>query len=620
MPSKQTISLPGRGVGHAGGPVYILLGNKFMTGRKREKSWITLSPWIVIGAVVVLAPIFIFVAVQNIHKQKENTTQLLLEKGAALIRSFEAGTRTGMGMRWSGLQVQKLLMETAQQPDIVYLLITDLNGKILAHNDPSKIGEYHGKNLDLKKIPRSKVVKWRQITDQDGTNVFEVFRRFSPTRRHFPRPKLNTAPNDWFRSRIIPGKDKPVSRLTIFVGLDMGPIELARKEDARHTVILALILLLIGFAGVISLFLAQGYRSAKTSLSRIKAFSDSLVENMPIGLLAIDGNGSITSFNQTAESILQLSTDEILGKKAHQVLPQQLGTLIDKLKPEGEIIEKEIDCTVKDGKLIPLEAIATSLGEEDGTFWGYAILFRDLTEIQRLRREIDRSQRLASIGRLAAGIAHEIRNPLSSIKGFATYFKERYKDVPEDQKTAEIMIQEVERLNRVIGQLLEFARPMNIRLRPTSMRTLIQHSLKMIESQAGGKNIKISADLPLEIDEALIDPDRINQVLLNLYLNAIEAMDDGGTLSVRLFGDDPKGVKIEISDTGAGIHKKDLEKIFDPYFTTKPSGTGLGLAIIHRIIEAHNGEMNVKSERGRGTTVSITLPASAGKSHYNNEV
>ncbi|MDO9528827.1 MAG: ATP-binding protein [Syntrophales bacterium] len=584
-----------------------------MTGRKREKSWITLSPWIVIGAVVVLAPIFIFVAVQNIHKQRENTTQLLLEKGAALIRSFEAGTRTGMGMRWGGLQVQKLLMETAQQADIVYLLITDLNGKILADNDPSKIGEYHGKDLDLEKIPRSKEVQWREVIDENGANVFEVFRRFSPTRKHFQRPRGKNVPNDWFRSCIIPPEGKPLSRLTIFVGLDMKPIELAREEDARHTVIMALILLLIGFTGVISLFLVQGYRSARTSLSRIRAFSDNLVENMPIGLLAIDSDGNVSSFNQTAESVLQLSADEILGKKADQVLPQQLRTLIDKLKPETRIVEKEIDCPVKDGNRIPLEAIATLLEEEDGTFAGYAILFRDLTEIKRLRTEIDRSQRLASIGRLAAGIAHEIRNPLSSIKGFATYFKERYKDVPEDQKIAEIMVQEVERLNRVIGQLLEFARPMNIRLKPTSMRTLIQHSLKMIGGQAGEKNIKINPEISLEMDEALIDPDRINQVLLNLYLNAIEAMDDGGTLSVKLFGDDPGWVKIEISDTGVGIQKKDLEKIFDPYFTTKPSGTGLGLAIVHRIIEAHNGEVNLKSEQGKGTTVSIMLPASEGK-------
>ncbi len=584
-----------------------------MTGRKREKSWITLSPWIVIGAVAVLAPIFIFVAVQNIHKQRENTTRLLLEKGAALIRSFEAGTRTGMGMRWGGLQVQKLLTETAQQPDIVYLLITDLNGKILADNDPSKIGEYHGKNLDLEKIPRSKEVKWREVIDETGANVFEVFRRFSPTLRHFQKPRGEHVPNDWLRSCIIPREGKPLSRLTIFIGLDMKPIELAREEDARHTVIMALILLLIGFTGVISLFLVQGYRSARTSLSRIRAFSDNLVENMPIGLLAIDSDGNVSSFNQTAELILQLSADELLGKKADQVLPQQLRPLIDKLNPDVKIIEKEIDCPVPDGNRISLEAIATLLEEEDGTFGGYAILFRDLSEIKRLRTEIERSQRLASIGRLAAGIAHEIRNPLSSIKGFATYFKERYKDVPEDQKTAEIMIQEVERLNRVISQLLEFARPMNIQLKPTSMRILIQHSLKMIGGQAGEKNIKINPEISLEMDEALIDTDRINQVLLNLYLNAIEAMDDGGTLSVRLFGDDPGWVKIEISDTGSGIQKKDLEKIFDPYFTTKPSGTGLGLAIVHRIMEAHNGEVNIKSEQGKGTTVSIILPASEGK-------
>lgn len=590
-----------------------------MIVRKKEKSWITLSPWIVIGAVVVLAPIFIFVAVQNIHNQKEHTTRLLLEKGAALIRSFEAGTRTGMGMRWGGLQVQKLLMETAQQPDIVYLLITDLNGKILACNDPSKVGGYHGRDdLDFEKIPPSKEVNWREVIDENGSNVFEVFRRFSPAHlRNFQRPRGRDVPDDWFRSRLIPREGKPLSPLAIFIGLDMKPIELAREEDARHTVIMALILLLIGFTGVISLFLVQGYRSARTSLSRIRAFSDNLVENMPIGLLAIDGDGNVSSFNQTAESVLRLSADEILGKKTDQVLPRQLLELIDKLKPEVKIIEEEINYPVKNGDRISLETIATLLEEEDGTFGGYAILFRDLSEIKRLRTEIERSRRLASIGRLAAGIAHEIRNPLSSIKGFATYFKERYKDVPEDQKTAEIMVQEVERLNRVIGQLLEFARPMNIRLKPASMRMLIQHSLKMIGGQAGEKNININPDISLEMDEALIDPDRINQVLLNLYLNAIEAMDTGGTLSVRLFGDDPGWVRIEISDTGVGIQKKDLEKIFDPYFTTKQSGTGLGLAIVHRIIEAHNGEVTVKSEQGKGTTVSVTLPVSEGKAGFS---
>ncbi|MBN2515155.1 MAG: GHKL domain-containing protein, partial [Deltaproteobacteria bacterium] len=293
--------------------------------------------------------------------------------------------------------------------------------------------------------------------------------------------------------------------------------------------------------------------------------------------------------------------------------------LIEGLKLKHGIVEKEIDFLSKDGKRIPLEVITTVLKEEDGTFWEQVILFRDLTEIRRLRQEIDRSHRLASLGRLAAGIAHEIRNPLSSIKGFATYFRERYNDIPEDRKTADIMIQEVERLNRVIGQLLEFARPMNIRLRSTSLQTLIRRSLKIIENQARENNITISFDTVPDVEDIMIDSDRMSQVLLNLYLNAIEAMVDGGTLSITLTRKDSGQAVIVISDTGKGIDSKDLGKIFDPYFTTKPSGTGLGLAIVHRIVEAHHGEVTVESEHGIGTTVSVVLPASAGEAGDTGE-
>jgi two-component system sensor histidine kinase HydH len=214
------------------------------------------------------------------------------------------------------------------------------------------------------------------------------------------------------------------------------------------------------------------------------------------------------------------------------------------------------------------------------------------------------------LGRLAAGIAHEIRNPLSSIKGFATYFRQRYKDVPEDQETAEIMVQEVDRLNRVIGELLEFARPMDMQLRKTVIRDLIGSSLKMVEAQALEKNIEIKTHIAPEIDTVLLDPDRMNQIFLNLYLNAIQAMDEGeGVLTTDISRDGVKEIKIVISDTGKGIVRKDLGKVFDPYYTTKPSGTGLGLAIVHRIVEAHEGEIKVESKQGTGTSVTIILPA-----------
>jgi two-component system sensor histidine kinase HydH len=572
---------------------------KIRTNRKDRKFWAGISPWIIIGALVILVPIFIAMTLANINKQKEYTTQLLVEKGAALIRSFEAGARTGLGMQWSSFQLQKLLIETAQQPDIDHLIVTDTDGTILADSDPSMIGETYGKDLDLKHIAGSKQVEWRQVPNPGGADTFEIFRRFSPT-------------GDSFQGFQAEEKTAEGSKgFIIFVGMDMGPVNTAREQDTRHTIWMAVVFLLIGCSGVISLFLAQGYRSAKTSLSRVKAFSDSLVENMPLGLVAINGKGDIILFNQTAESILGCMSRDVMEKKADEVLPRPCVALLSSLKAEKKLLEKEIDCPVKNGDMAPLEVIATILEEEDGAFLGYVILFRDITEIQHLKKEITRSQRLASLGNLAAGIAHEIRNPLSSIKGFATYFKERYRDNPEDEKTAEIMIQEVERLNRVISQLLEFARPMDISKQPTSIHTVIRHTLKMIEGQARSKGITLRTELSPDVRDVLIDPDKMTQVFLNLYLNAIEAMERGGELSVSLSPQGERMIRIDICDTGRGLDLEELAHIFDPYFTTKSTGTGLGLAIVHKIVEAHEGVIRADSVKGKGTTLSVFLPANS---------
>ncbi len=579
--------------------------------RKSNRFWTGVPPWIFIGAVMVLFPIFAFMTMQNITRQKESNFRLLLEKGAALIRSFEAGTRTGMGLSWSGLQLQKLLTETAQQRDIVYLLVTDTNGIVLAHNDPAYIGKKHGKGLDLRRISLAETIKGRIVSKSDGKKLFEVFRKFSPAQRGFSMGRGHMMMQMWFQQGINERINIPPSNPIIFVGLDMASIDEAIKSDIRHTVIMGIILLLIGFAGITLLFLAQSYRTTRMSLSRIKAFSDNLVENMPIGLVAIDNNKKITSLNHVAGSILNLSAEKVIGENADQVVPAKLWQLLENLDMEKGVIEKEIDCTLRENKVIPLEVSATLMNDENGMFLGYVLLFKDLSEVRSLRKEIARSQRLASVGRLAAGVSHEIRNPLSSIKGFATYFKERYHDIPENQQISNLMIQEVDRLNRVVGQLHEFARPITISKKPIKVKAFLKDSLKLIERQALEENIKIQTDLAPEIDEVLIDPDRISQVLLNLYLNAVDSMKNGGNLFVMLLkNEEKKRVEIRVSDTGTGISDDDLTHIFDPYFTTKASGTGLGLAIVHNIIDAHEGEIKVESRLGQGTTVTILLPFS----------
>jgi two-component system sensor histidine kinase HydH len=582
---------------------------------KNSKFWTAVPPWVLIGAVVVLLPVVIFITVENINRQQEKSIQLLLGKGAALIRSFEAGTRTGMmGMQWGEFQLQQLLSETAQQPDIVYLMVTDDTGKILADNIPDQIGTVYGSHLNLKEIARSDSLRWRQLSGPDGKNVFEVYRKFTPTgsRRgrgmmqgHMRMMGRQSQPS-WQANKNI--SDSPQ---IIFVGLDMGPIEEAHRADVRHAVLMGAILLLVGFAGFTLLFMVQSYRSTRASLSRIKAFSDNVVENLPIGLLALDHQGKVAAFNNSAESILKLSARQVIGEEAGRILPVELLEEINNSKNQDGIIEKEIECKTIEGKIVPLEIGASSLKDENNLFIGNILLFKDLTEVRALRKEVARSQRLASVGRLAAGVAHEIRNPLSSIKGFATYFKERYPDKPEDQQTASIMIQEVDRLNRVVGQLLEFARPISVKPRRISLQALLKDSLKLIEDRAAEKDISIHTQNDVQVDEVWGDPDRINQILLNLYLNAIDAMESGGELKVGLSSEgNGRQFIISVSDTGCGISAQNLSQIFDPYFTTKSSGTGLGLAIAHNAIEAMGGRIKVKSDPGKGTTFMITIPFS----------
>jgi two-component system sensor histidine kinase HydH len=592
------------------------------TKSKNKKIWTGVPPWVLIGAVAVLLPIVVFVTVENINRQKEKSTHLLLEKGAALIRSFEAGTRTGMmGRQWGEFQLQQLLSETAQQPDIVHLMVIEDTGKVVAHSYPDQIGAIYAAELDLKKISHSNVLQWRQISQPDGKNVFEIYRKFIPTgpprgmgmmRRHMKMMGRQSPPRRQANENI------PDSTQIIFVGLDMSSIEEAHKDDVRHAVIMGAILLLVGFTGFTLLFLLQSYRATRASLSRIKAFSDNVVENVPIGLLALDHQGKIAAFNNGAESILQLSAPQVLGQEAERIIPPQLLDEINQSKNQADVIEKEIECKTADGKIVPLEIGASSLKDEKDVFLGNVLLFKDLTEVRALRREVARSQRLASVGRLAAGVAHEIRNPLSSIKGFATYFKERYPDRPDDQQTADIMIQEVDRLNRVVGQLLEFARPISIKRQPISLQTLLKDSIRLIEDRAAEKNISILTRNDAGIDTAWGDPDRINQILLNLYLNAIDSMQNGGELSVQLSSEgDSQGICIKVSDTGCGINPEHLSKVFDPYFTTKSTGTGLGLAIAHNIVETMDGRIKVESHKNRGTTFTVTLPNSKESKNHD---
>lgn len=392
--------------------------------------------------------------------------------------------------------------------------------------------------------------------------------------------------------------------MVIFVGFRTDDLDAARSADIRHTMAMAAVLLLVGWAGVLLLFLTQNYRSARTSLARVKAFSDNLVSRMPIGLVALDRSGWVTALNSVAETTLGISADRVIGHAAKDVIPT---VLADTLDDTDEPVEREVLCPVADGRRIPLDVSAADLTDDSGRRFGRVILFKDLTEIRALRQELEKNRRLASVGRLAAGVAHEIRNPLSSIKGFATYFKEKYRQSDKDRQIATIMIQEVDRLDRVVGQLLEFSRPIRLHCQQVALKPFFEDAFRLVDRQARQAGVSMKLEMPDDKLVATMDADKMNQVMLNLYLNALDAMGAGGVLTVRVSGDG--AIRIQVSDTGDGIEPKDQPHIFEPYFSTKKTGTGLGLAIVHNIVKAHRGEILVDSRVGGGTTVHITLPA-----------
>lgn len=234
-------------------------------------------------------------------------------------------------------------------------------------------------------------------------------------------------------------------------------------------------------------------------------------------------------------------------------------------------------------------------------------------QVKRLEEEVRRHEKLAAIGTLAAGVAHEIRNPLSSIKSFATYFRDHFPDGSDDKEAASIMVKEVDRLNRVISDLLGLSRQDNLQAQQVDLNLVIDHVVRLLHRSASNKNIKLSIRKAPHVPLVMCDMQRLSQAILNLCLNSVEAMPDGGELTIAITGG-KKQIRILVVDNGQGIPENIISQIFDPYFTTKGSGTGLGLPMVHKIILAHKGTIDVKSriaekpgEHGE-TIFTITLP------------
>jgi two-component system sensor histidine kinase HydH len=594
-----------------------------MRTNKRKHYNPFVSSWVTIGLSIVLISIVVFQAVMNYNREKEHMSKLLKEKGAALIRSFEAGAKTGMmGMMGNAANMQILLEETASQADISYIFIVDKTGKILAHNNKKMLGTQFNDPDFIKKLVAIDEPQWRVVNQKNNnTSYFEVYKTFLAFLRNpkdssnkgmmNPMKNIEGIPMEcspgWMKGLPMNQIIDPENRPVIFIGMDVGPFEAARKEDIHNSAITVAVILFLGLAGVVSLFWAQSYMRSRRLLQDTKAFASETIKNLPMGIIVVNKNSEINYINDSACSLLGTLFSDAEKEKAMDLLPGEIWQLRDNVSTGKPIVEKEFVLKTIKGKSAPVNVSVTDIVGEQGDFIGFVFVLKDLSQIKALELKIQRKEKLAALGTFAAGIAHEVRNPLSSIKGYATFFASLFEKESENQKAALIMAQEVDRVDRVISELLEFARPAQLKLEETDIAQFIHNSLRIIkhETEAAGINVITKLYEPLPVLK--IDPDRFIQVLLNLYINAIHAMETGGDLTVTA-GARKNAMFFEICDTGTGISPEAQANIFNPYFTTKKKGTGLGLAIVYKIIENHNGTIHFESLDGKGTIFKICLP------------
>lgn len=375
--------------------------------------------------------------------------------------------------------------------------------------------------------------------------------------------------------------------------------------------------------GFLSGVLADQLRHADESLlekerglTNLQAFHENIVQSIGSGVFTTDESGLITSFNRAAQEATGYSFDQVYGRAWGDIFNCQGGGAIEEVRPGGGD-RFEVECKRADGSRLVL-GITLSALEENGAQTGLVGVFKDLTQIRDMEEEMRRRQWLATLGEMSAGMAHEIRNPLGALVGAMQMLR---KDAPIEDTNRHLMdiaIREATRLDAIIKEFLQYARPPALNLKECDLNVLIKESVALIQHEArkrGGVEIKITLHKGALV--AKVDPDQLKQVFWNLATNAFQAMPHGGELTIasnrrRIGIGGQKGEVIEITfqDSGEGIKKEHLDKIFLPFFTTKREGSGLGLAAIDRIVDLHGGWVRVESQEGQGTLFVICLPKS----------
>jgi PAS domain S-box-containing protein len=360
-----------------------------------------------------------------------------------------------------------------------------------------------------------------------------------------------------------------------------------------------------------------------TEVQNAKIYNEILLQNLTTGVIAAGADGRITVFNNEAEQITGSKSKDMLDRSIED-LPASIREVVEEtLHSKERPASRELVLDSAESGVV-VRASSSIFHGQQGEMLGVLVVLTDITALKRLELQIRRSDRLASLGTLSAGMAHEIKNPLVSIKTFAQLLPERYQDSDFRETFSNLIGHEIDRIDSLVNQLLRFARPAKPLLKLMHVHSVLEKSLQLVGHRLYQKEIKLTRSWQADVDTIRADADQLEQVFLNFFLNAMDAMKRGGEMVVSteirpaeewvaaVSGPNGGGLheilRITVRDNGEGIRNEDIPHVFDPFFTTKDYGTGLGLSVVHGIIQEHAGQIEVESELSKGTAFHILLP------------
>lgn len=592
-----------------------------------------ISPSILAVACVLLIVLLSVFAVSNYQREKELLIKGIVQKGLTLIRFINSNVRRSVQDElrsqrfqvdlWSSHMAETLAL-ASEQPGVDFILVLNSQGDVMSSAGEglhaaltADTAAYFGDVVGS--VDGSENWKSRIITDASSKKrKFQLALSYMPSNmrgrgqsgsphmgagRMMPRFRNNPHSAPWQKEFTELMRKRPY----FVVQLDFAQFSSPLNRQIIQIIILSLVIILVGVGGMASLMTLRGLKGSQLRMGKLQAFTDSLVSSLPVGLIATDGSRTIQVYNDAAQEIFGLEETDVLGEEPQACLTEEIALVFSGHADTEKGQQKEVEYISGSGTKRSLHLASQVVLTKNGDFSGEVLLVRDLTELKHLEREVQRNERLAALGKMAAGVAHELRNPLSSVKGLALLLKSIVGYSAKGVETAEILIKEVERLNRSIGELLDYAKPTTLQKEEASIVDILEKTKSLVEFDAAVYRVEIIHETIDNLPLVQIDKDKINQLFLNLYLNALQALPEGGRIEVKAFVLDDS-LCVDLSDNGVGIAPEDLSRVLDPYFTTKSDGTGLGLSMSSKIVEEHGGRMEIVSKLGEFTRVRVVFP------------